>query len=233
IPGAATSSGALSPQGNGPNAKPATFTYSFPKAGTFKLFCTVHPGMSATVTVKPAGSEVPLSPTQVQAAALQGINAGWAKAKAQAAAAKPPAKTVYMGLGDEATTFGYFPNKLSVKVGTTVTFVNKSPKEPHNTTFGPKKYIQQLEKTTDLMPQGPTGPNQVSPFLLYGSEPKGGYKYDGTNHGNGFFATPVTIGPGSVPLPRSTSITFTKPGKYTFFCWIHGPDMKGEIDVTA
>src|SRR6266498_1060764 len=48
----ATSSGALSPQGNGPNAKPATFTYTFPKAGTFKLFCSVHPGMNATVVVK-------------------------------------------------------------------------------------------------------------------------------------------------------------------------------------
>ena len=83
------------------------------------------------------------------------------------------------------------------------------------------------------MPQGPGAPNQVSPFLLYGSEPKGGYSYDGTNHGNGFFATPVTIGPGRVPLPHSSSVTFTKPGKYTFFCWIHGPDMKGEVDVTA
>jgi plastocyanin len=232
-PGVATSSGGLSPQGNGPNAKPGTYTYAFPKAGSFQLICTIHPGMKATVTVKPAGSKVPLSPTQVQAAALQGINAGWAKAKAQAAAAKPPAKTVYMGLGKEATTFGYFPNKLSVKVGTTVTFVNKSPEEPHNLTFGPKKYILGLQKKTDLLPQGPGAPNQVAPFLIYGSEPKGGYRYDGTNHGNGFFATPVTIGPGPIPLPHSSSVTFTKPGKFTFFCWIHGPDMKGEVDVTA
>ena len=83
------------------------------------------------------------------------------------------------------------------------------------------------------MPPGPRAPNQVSPFLLYGSEPKGGYNYDGTNHGNGFFATPVTIGPAAVPLPHSSTVTFTKPGKYKFFCWIHGPDMAGEIDVTA
>ena len=68
---------------------------------------------------------MPLTPTQVQAAALQGVNAAWAKAKAQAAAAKPPAKTVYMGLGNDATMLGYFPNKLTVKAGTTVTFVNK------------------------------------------------------------------------------------------------------------
>jgi plastocyanin len=230
--GKATTSGVLSPQG--PKAPPATFTYTFPNAGTFKLFCTIHPGMKATVTVKPAGSAVPKTATQVSAQALQEVNAAWAKAKAQAAAAKPPAKTVYMGIGKDATTYGYFPNKLTVKAGTTVTFVNKAPEEPHNVTFGPKKYILGLQKKTDLFPMGPGSPNQVAPFLLYGSEPKGGYRYDGGNHGNGFFATPITSGVGSgIPgLPHSSTVTFTKPGKYKFFCWVHGPDMKGEIDVT-
>ena len=102
-----------------------------------------------------------------------------------------------MGLGNDATTLGYFPNKLTVKAGTTVTFVNKAPKEPHNITFGPKKYIQELQKKTDLLPQGPPARRTRSRrSCSYGSEPKGGYKYDGTNHGNGFFATPVTIGAG-------------------------------------
>ena len=83
---------------------------------------------------------------------------------------------------------------MTVKAGTTVTYVNKSPTEVHNLVFGPKKYILGLEKKTDLLPDRPDGsPNQVSPFLIYGSEPKGKYSYDGTNHGNGFFATPLTI----------------------------------------
>jgi plastocyanin len=195
--GTPTSSGALSPAG--PNAKPATYTYTFPKAGTFKLLCTVHPGMKATVVVKPAGAIVPMTPTQVSAQALQEVNAAWAKAKAIAAAATPPANTVYMGAGKETTIFGYFPNKLSVKAGTTVTFVNKSPAEPHNVTFGPKKYIQSLQKKTDLFPGPPGAPNQVAPFLVYGSEPKGQYRFDGGTHGNGFMATPLTIGAGSEP----------------------------------
>jgi len=230
-PGTPASSGALSP--NGPKAKPATFTFSFPKAGVYKMICTIHPGMTANVTVKPAGSTVPLSPTQVSAAALQGVNAAWLKAKADVAAAKPPAKTVYMGLGNEATVYGYFPNKLTVKAGTTVTFVNKAPKEPHNVTFGPKKYIQGLQKKTDLFPGAPGGPNQVAPVIIYGSEPKGGYTYDGKTHGNGFFATPITIGNLAIPIPHSSRVTFSTPGKYKFFCWIHGPDMSGEIDVTS
>ena len=47
------------------------------------------------------------------------------------------------------------------------------------------------------MPQGPDAPNQVVavPALRLGAE--GRYSYDGTNHGNGFFATPVTIGTGA------------------------------------
>ena len=63
------SSGVLSPAG--PKAKPATVTLSFPKAGSYKLYCTVHPGMTATVVVKPAGTPVPETPAQVQAQALQ------------------------------------------------------------------------------------------------------------------------------------------------------------------
>ncbi len=233
-PGTAASSGGLSPQG--PKAPPATYTFSFPKAGTYKLLCSIHPGMKGTVVVKPAGSTVPLTPTQVSAAALAGVNTAWAKAKAEAAAAKPPAKTVYMGVGKESTILGYFPKTLNIAAGATVTFVNRATPEAHNIVFGPKKYIQKLEKTTDLFPTGPTGPNQVSPFAALGSDPKSAYSYDGTNHGNGFFAPAVTVTPtGSVGggLGHSFRVKFTKPGTYKYFCWIHGPDMAGTIVVTS
>jgi plastocyanin len=225
-----TSSGVLSPAG--PKAKPVTFTYSFPKAGSYKLFCTVHPGMTATVVVKPAGTPVPKTPAQVQAQALTDTNAAWQKAKVLAAAAKPPANTVDMGVGADTTLLAYFPKSLTVKAGTTVTFVNRSAPEVHNVVFGPKKYIRQLQTKTDLFPMGPNSPNQVAPALAYGSEPKGKYTYDGKNHGNGFLSTPVTIGAASVPLPHASRVTFTTPGTYKYFCWIHGPDMGGTIVVT-
>jgi plastocyanin len=113
-----------------------------------------------------------------------------------------------------------------------VNFVMKSPEEVHNAVFGPKKYIQGLQKKTDLFPTGPSSPNQASPFIVYGSEPKGRYSYDGSNHGNGFLSFPVLDTIAASPLPGSWKVTFTKPGKYKYFCWIHGPDMSGEIDVT-
>jgi plastocyanin len=224
-PGVKASSGALSP--NGPKAKPATFTFSFPKAGTYHFYCSIHPKMKATIVV--TSGTAPKSPAQVTGEALQDVSAAWAKTKTEAAAAKPPANTVYMGTGDADTILGYFPSALTVPVGTTVNFVNDSPQEPHTATFGPKKWIQGFQAKTDLLPQGPGKPNQTAPVLPYGSEPNGQYSYDGATHGNGFFTTPVTFqAPG---LPRSWKVTFTKAGTFKYFCWIHGPSMGGTIIV--
>ncbi len=223
------SSGVLSP----PGRKPVTATYTFPTPGVYHLFCQVHPGMKATVVVKPSGSAVPKTPAQVSAQALSDLSAAWAKAKSEVAAAKPPANTVFVGLGSTSALLAYFPKTLTVKAGTTVSFVNKSPSEVHNIVLGPRKYILGLQKKTDLLPQGPGSPNQVAPFLPFGSEPKGKYTYDGTNHGNGFLATPLTAGSPRVPLPKVAKVTFTKPGTYSYFCWIHGTDMSGTIRVTG
>jgi plastocyanin len=227
-PGAKANSGVLSP--NGPKAAPATFTFSFPKAGTYHFYCGVHPGMKATVTV--TSGAAPKSPAQVTAQALQETAAAWTKTKQEAAAAKPPAKTVYMGVGNGPNILGYYPSTLKVPVGTTVNFVNKSPMEPHSATFGPKKWIQQFSQKTDIFPTGPGKPNQAAPVIPYGSEPKGSYSYDGKTHGNGFFSTPVTSDTKSIPLPQSWKVTFTKPGTFKYICWIHGPDMSGTIVVT-
>ena len=222
------SSGVLVP----PGKKPVTATYTFPTPGVFHLFCAVHPGMKQTVVVKPAGGAVPKTPAQVQAQALSDVGAGWAKTKAEAEAAKPAANTVYMGLGKTSALLEYFPKVLTVKAGTTVNFVNRSPSEVHNVVFGGKKYYQALSKKTDLLPLGPNSPNQVAPFLPFGSEPKGQYTYDGANHGNGFLSTPLATGTPGVPLPHASKVTFTKPGRYSYLCWIHGPDMSGTIVVT-
>jgi plastocyanin len=223
------SSGVLSPRS--PKAPPATATFSFPKAGTYTLFCTLHvPSMKATVVVKPAGSAVPKTPAQVQADALLAQTAAWDEGKKLHASTKVGPSTVAMGVGGKTTTLAYYPKSLKVKAGTTVNFVNKAPSEIHNLTFGPPKYIEKLGKQVDLLPQGPKSPNQVAPFLVYGSDPAP-FTYPGAAaHGNGFYVTPLTAGAG--PLPRSQKVTFSTPGTFKFFCWIHGPDMGGTIVVT-
>ncbi len=230
IPGQGpVSTGVLTP---GPNGKPVSGTLAFAKAGSFKLVCTLHAGMAMNVVVKPKGAAVP-GVAAVKQQATTELAVAWAKAP-KLAATKTPKNTVFVGVGGKTTLLSMVPKKLSVKVGTAVGFVNKSPSEPHNVVFGPQKYVEGLMKKVDLFPMGPNAPNQAPPFFLYGSEPPGGYRYDGANHGNGFLATPLTDAlPGAPPrgLAGAATVTFTKAGTFKFFCLLHGPDMAGEIVV--
>lgn len=223
------SSGAIGFQS--PKQPSTTATYTFPKPGTYQLFCTLHPGMKGTVVVKPAGSTLPKTPEQVKAQALQLQTAAYPVAIAQNKTKVNAPNTVAMGVGAGVSMLAYYPKVLTVKAGTTVTFVNKSPSEPHNVVFGPKKYVEQFGKKTDLLPLAPKAPNQATPILPYGTDPKP-FTYDGAStHGNGFFATPIAVG---VPIPglaRSSRVKFTTPGTYKYFCFIHGPDMGGTIVV--
>ena len=224
------SSGAMGPQG--PKSPAATATYAFPKPGTYRLFCTLHPGMKATVVVKPAGSAVPKTPDQVKAQALQLQTAAYPKAIALNNTKIAAPNTVAMGVGGGVAMLAYYPKVLKVKAGATVTFVTKSSSEVHNITFGPKKYLEQWGKKTDLLPAGPTAPNQVTPIVPYGTDAKP-LTYAGvTTHGNGFFATPISAGAPIPGLSRQSRVTFSTPGTYKYFCWIHGPDMNGTIVVT-
>ena len=78
-------------------------------------------------------------------------------------------------------------------------------------------------------PNPPNGPNQVSPPFVYGTDKRPAY--DGSNHGNGFLATKLTMA-GIPGLPSSEKITFTKAWTYKYFCMLHGPEMNGTIVVT-
>lgn len=226
---APVSSGVLAPAG--PKVKFGLATFGFPKTGNFKLVCNVHPGMQMSVAVKPAGSPSPVSQSQVQAAILTEQAASWQEAK-KLAATKPPAGTVYQGIGGRTALIDFLPKAITVKAGTTVRFVNKSPSEVHNVAFGPQKWTTAFLKKTDLFPMGPKGPNQASPVFAYGTEPKGEYVFDGSNHGNGFLVTPLTAGSPKVPLPKVSTITFTTAGTYKYVCLIHAPDMAGRVIVT-
>lgn len=216
--------------------KAATATYTFPKVGRYKLVCVVHPQMEATVVVKPKSATVP-TPDDAVAQAKAETDTAWAKAKAFTAI-KPPKNTVYMGVegpkasGGRTTLLDFLPDVSTVKVGTRVSFIVKTPTEAHNATFGPVKYINKLSRQTDLLPFGPSGsPNQVTPFFIFGSDPPATPYAGSSMHGNGFFATPVADDfPG--PPPKSFSVTFAAPGKYHFICIIHGPDMAADIRVT-
>src|SRR3954454_15603100 len=169
----------------------AAVTYKFTRRGTYTLLCLIHPGMKGKITVASKKSRVP-SAAAVTAQVAREAGAAFTNVK-RALQSKPATNVVYAGIGAKATNLSYLPAKLTVKAGTAVDFVNRSASEPHNVTFGPKDYLDNWFKTTDLFPAGPGAPNQLTPIDIYGTDPPGanGWTYDGASHGNGFFATPV------------------------------------------
>jgi plastocyanin len=212
------------------------YTYRFTKPGDYVFHCLIHPMMSVHVVVKPRTRHIQ-SVTRVLRATAAEVNSAVATAKKLDKIAPSAPNTVYAGVGKQVPggsieLMTFKPHTLRVKVGTTVTFQLDSPMEIHNIVFGPADYLESSFKTLDLTPQGPGQPNQVWPFFFYGTDPAqaGIYTYSGTNHGNGFFATPL-LGPVGTPLPKTFKITFTKAGVFKYICGVHGPDMNGEIDV--
>jgi plastocyanin len=214
---------------------PGQFQY-VTKPGDYAFRCLVHPMMVMHVVVKASGGRVQSASQLLKATAAE-LNSAVATAKKLDTLVPQAANTVYAGVGQrvpggsiELMTFK--PQKLQVKVGTTVTFQINSTMEPHNVVFGPAEYLKQSFKALDLIPMAPGSANQVWPFFFYGSDPaqSGIYSYSGTNHGNGFLATPL-LGPVGTPLPKTFKITFTAPGNFKYICGLHGEDMNGEIDV--
>jgi plastocyanin len=211
----------------------ASVTFKFPKAGSYTVVCLIHPGMRGSVIVSSKRKKVPNAADVKAAVAREGLRA-YASAKA-ASQKKPPANTVYAGIGDKATLLAFLPAKLTVKAGQSVDFIERSSSEVHNMVFGPKDYVEKFGKDTDFLPQGPGKPNQVTPIEIYGTDPPGAggaWTYDGATHGNGFFVTPVIDKQPGGPLANSSRITFTKAGTYHYFCAIHGPEMAGDVVVT-
>jgi plastocyanin len=208
---------------SGGTAKP--LTVKFTKAGTYKYFCDVHPGMVGYVVVKPRRASVPTA-KQDTAAVTQQVTAD-IKAAKRLAASKPPANTVDLGVSASGGVelFQMFPATLQVNAGTVVTFT-MSPRsfEAHTATFGPTPYLTPLEESFR------TGPT-VLPIGTYPSDPVQPVTLTPASHGNGFANTGlVDTDPATPTIPTSAKIDFSTPGTYHFVCLIH-PQMRGTIVV--
>ncbi len=206
------------------NGNPPPYLVKFTKAGTYKYFCDVHPGMVGYVVVRPKGKSVP---TAKQDAVALGVQVARAIATVKAAAKlKPAANHVSLGSAgpNGAEDYAMFPAKLSVTVGTTVTFsMSKDSREVHTASFGPVGYLTTVSNSIT----GPAPQQQA----WYPSDPPGTIKLAGsTTHGNGFVSTGILDTDPSTPSPSAGKITFTKAGTYQYICLIH-PFMVGTIVV--
>ena len=216
-----------------PKQPPAPYVLTFTKPGTYLYECAVHPGMRGAVRVLPSSSGTPSASTAEQAgvAALQRTIAD----VKQLQKTKPAAKsTVLAGVGHNSTgaeIASFFPSKLVISAGDTVTFRNGDQTDIHTVTFGPEKLRSHIE-TTFVAPHG----KQIllNPLGAFPSEPPGSGipQYDATLHGHGYLNSGL-LQPSGAPAkagPQIFKVTFTAPGTYHYECVIH-EHMDGTIVV--
>ena len=127
----------------------------------------------------------------------------------------------------------FVPGEVTIKVGDTVRWTDRTTGEPHTVTF--LGGTEQPEDT--LIEPQPSGP----PKLIQNYQtflPAGEASFDGTGyHNSGFLGVPPEIGQMFGLLGDSYELTFTKAGEYPYYCILHasGPDdeygMTGKVIV--
>ena len=118
--------------------KPKPMTVKFTKAGTYTVYCDLHPGMKAAVTVAKKGATVPTAKQDAAAVKKQADAA--VKAAKDLDKTNPGANTVDLGVAAKGGVeyFGMVPANLTVAPGTTVKFqMTKGTYEAHTASFGP------------------------------------------------------------------------------------------------
>jgi plastocyanin len=207
---------------------PPDYVVSFPKAGRYRYVCSIHPGMKGTVKVLPRKAKAPSKAKDAKTVAKQ---VGATIKSATKLAAQAPAGNVVRAGNDrkEVAFFSFFPASRQVKAGETVRFeMSKDSTEIHNVVFGPEPFL--AETAAKFISPGAQG-IAYDPLSVYASDP-GALAYDGANHGNGFLNTGLLDTDPRTSFPAAKSVTFTKAGTYGFICTVHGPSMKGSIEVS-
>jgi plastocyanin len=198
---------------------PPDYVVKFPKTGRYDYLCTIHPGMKGSVKVVRKRA-----PSKPKAAAKQ-IAATVKSAKRLAS--QVPAGDVVRAGNDRAEVafFSFFPATKQVKAGAPVRFeMSKGSTEIHNVVFGPEALL--AETAAKFISPGPQG-IAYDPVSVYASDP-GALSHPG---GEAFLNTGLLDADARTSFPASATVTFTKAGSYGFICTVHGPTMKGRIEV--
>jgi plastocyanin len=204
----------------------------FPKAGTYTYFCDLHPGMKGTVTVLKKRALLPTAAQDKKALAKQ--VAAELKVAKTLRDAKAPANTMYVGYaGDKGKVeyFNFLPNRLTVPVGTSVTFsMSPGSFETHTATTGPGDYLVDPTSYIGAIADSFNLP-QFDPRGVYPSEPLGTIgQLTPTFHGNGFWNSGALDTQSTTLSQPTAKVTFTAPGTYKFACLVH-PVMRGTVIV--
>jgi plastocyanin len=207
----------------GDPANPPSFDVTFAEAGTYDVFCFIHPLMHSAVRVVDDGSPVQSqvdnqhsldargAANYVSALAdLKAVAAGITSAGA-AVSSKPGGAKQYTFIVGGATQYGdamqFFPAGGKVNEGDSVVFKNTTF-SPHTVTFGE--------------------PPHSDPFETPGD--KSGQSFSGGNLNSGILA----VDPSNPNAPTTFEVTFSKAGTYNYICILHAPQaMVGSVTVAS
>jgi plastocyanin len=213
--------------------KPKPMSVKFTKAGSYTVYCDIHPGMKGTVKVLKKGAKVPTA-AQDKAAVRKQAAAAVKNAKGLATASQP-ANTVSVGVAAKGGLeyFGMVPANLNVARGTTVKFqMSKGTYEAHTATFGPGDPEKEPQSYLGTIAASFAGAPVIDPRGVYPSEQPGTIaSLSPTLHGNGFWNSGGLDRDSASPLPDSASVKFDTAGTFTYYCVIH-PFMRGTVTVT-
>ncbi|HVL94618.1 MAG TPA: hypothetical protein VM266_02030 [Solirubrobacteraceae bacterium] len=216
--------------------KPKPYKLKFTKTGSFTYHCPIHPGMKGKVTVVKKAKKRDGS-AKVKTRIAREV-AKITKAIKKRADFRPSEANLMQAGNDthDIAFFSFFPNRLEVKAGTTVTFRNSPVSgEPHTFSFGPLDYLKGITDTLIAPEGGGNGPPTLvfNPLAAFPSDtPGSAWSVTSSSHGNGFFNTGIVDSRAASPPPNQTKVTFPNPGTYHLICLIHGDQMAADVVVT-
>ncbi len=209
--------------------RPKPMVVRFTKAGLFRYVCDIHPGMRGTVRVSAKSVRVPSAAADARRVRLQGARAITVAKRFKNV--KAPANTVNLGLaGPGGVSLSAFsPSKLTVAVGTTVTFrMAKGDTEVHTATAGPGNPERQPKSYLGVLTASLESPKTDQRALYPSDLPPAPAALTPALHGNGFWNSGALDSIAATPLGSSSQVRVAAAGTYTFYCLIH-PFMRGTI----
>ncbi len=209
----------------------ASYSLTFTKPGKYAYVCLLHPGMIGTVVVLAPGKKLPATQAEFDRVGAVQVKSALARAGSLLKAMKPSIiKTAkgatyvspMVGARGSASVLRFLPESLTIKAGDTVRWELRDPMELHTITFSGTDQPPEFILAPQLQVPGP-------PKIYF--NPKGVVRIGGLTHsGDGYYNSGFMAS--DAPGPKTYSLTFTRPGTYTYWCVVHVPQgMKGVINV--
>jgi len=204
------------------------FSLTFTKAGTYTYLCSIHVGMGGSVNVVANGQGVDTQ-AAIDARRTAQVNGDLATKALPAVMANrgqlvTPSATVGVAAGVQAglaDSLRFFPERVTIHVGDSVSWIWRTEETPHTVTFFGGKPAPEV-----VMPQPQAnGPPrlQLNPAVLAPAGAAG--DWDGGSYLNSGFLQPMP----HQPAPEF-GVHFSTAGTFDYVCLLH-PGMQGTIVV--